>query len=77
MGAKVNLVLDDDVKAELERLVPAGERSRFASKAIAASLVRVRRERAIAHLDALRAAGPTLPTGDVVAAVRELREGRK
>jgi len=34
MGVKVNLVIDESVKANLDELIPAGERSRFASEAL-------------------------------------------
>ncbi len=34
MAAKVNLVLDDEIREELARLVPAGERNRFTKEAV-------------------------------------------
>ena len=74
MAAKVNLVLDDEVKAALDDLVPAGERSRFANEALRAQLALVRRRQAIEKLEALRRAGPNFSTAEIVLALRESRD---
>jgi predicted transcriptional regulator len=73
MGVKVNLVIDERVKADLDELIPAGERSRFASEALKARLALVRQQQAIARLEGLRRAGPHVPTSEVVSALRSLR----
>jgi len=57
---RMNLILDDDVWAQLEE-VPEGERSRLINQAVSESLVRYRRLRAIAALAALRQSMPKLP----------------
>lgn len=74
MAAKVNLVLDDEVKEALDSLVPAGERSRFANEALRAQLTLVRRRRAIEKLEALRRTGPHVPTDEILLALRESRD---
>jgi hypothetical protein len=74
MAAKVNLVLDDEVKEALEDLIPAGERSRFANEALRAQLTLVRRRQAIEKLEALRRAGPHVPTTEILLTLRESRE---
>jgi predicted transcriptional regulator len=74
MPAKVNLVLDDEVKEALDDLIPAGERSRFANDALRAQLTLVRRRQAVEKLAALRRAGPHVSTGEILAALRESRE---
>lgn len=76
MAAKVNLVLDDEVKEALDDLIPAGERSRFANEALRAQLTLVRRRQAIEKLEALRRAGPHVPTAEILLALRESRESR-
>jgi predicted transcriptional regulator len=74
MSAKVNLVLDDEVKEALDDLIPAGERSRFANEALRGQLTLVRRRQAIEKLEALRRAGPHVPTAEILAALRESRD---
>jgi Arc/MetJ-type ribon-helix-helix transcriptional regulator len=54
MPTKVNIVLDDDAKAEMERLVARGRRSRVINDALRTELTRIRRERVPATLDRLR-----------------------
>lgn len=76
MATKVNLVLEDEVKSELDRLVPTGERSRFANEALRDSLATRKRQLAIERLDALRQAGPHVTTEEIVRALREERDGR-
>ena len=39
MASKVNIVLDDDVKSELEGLVEAGQRSRVINNALRKELM--------------------------------------
>jgi predicted transcriptional regulator len=74
MVTKVNLVLDDDVKEALDELIPAGERSRFANEALRAQLTWVRRRQAIEKIEALRRAGPHVPTDEIGLALRESRD---
>ena len=74
MATKVNLVLDDEVKEALNDLIPAGERSRFANEALRAQLALVRRRQAIEKLEALRRAGPHVPTPEILLALRESRD---
>ena len=76
MAAKVNLVLEDEVKKELDQLIPAGERSRFANEALRAHLALVRRRRAIERLEVLRRTGPHVATKEIVRTVRESRDAR-
>lgn len=70
MAIKVNLVLDDEVKGELDELIPAGERSRFANEALRAQLALLRQRQALEKLEALRRAGPHVPTAEIVSTLR-------
>jgi len=74
MGVKVNLVIDESVKANLDELIPAGERSRFASEALRAQLGLVRQQQRVAKIQGLRRTGPHVPTSEVVLALRSLRD---
>ncbi len=54
MAAKVNLVLDDDIKEELAQLVPAGERNRFTNEAVQTRRNLLKRQRTVDQLETLR-----------------------
>jgi len=74
MAAKVNLVLDDEVKEALDELVPAGERSRFANEALRDRLALVRRCQAIDKIEVLRRSGPHVSTSEILLTLRESRD---
>lgn len=74
MSAKVNLVLDDEVKADLAELVPPGERSRFANDALRTRLDLLKRQHAVARLATLRRNGPPVLTSEIVRALRQARD---
>ena len=73
MSTKVNIVLDDDVKADLDRLVDSGMRSRVVNRALRKEMLAIRRERANQHLDKLRRATKPVSTADLVAQIRRDR----
>jgi Arc/MetJ-type ribon-helix-helix transcriptional regulator len=74
MPTKVNVVLDDDVKADLEQLVASGKRSRVINTALRRELLALRREKAVHRLDGLRRATRPVSTATLV---RELRRDRR
>jgi hypothetical protein len=76
MSSKVNLVLEDEVRFDLTRLVPAGERSRFANDALRERLALLKRGRAIDRLADLRRQGPSTATTEIIRAVRTARNER-
>jgi predicted transcriptional regulator len=71
---KVNIVLDDDVKADLDRLVESGMRSRVVNQALRREILAIRRRRANARLDDLRRTTRPVPTAELVATVRRDRK---
>ena len=73
MPVKVNIVLDDDVKADLDRLVQGGMRSRVVNRALRKEILAIRRERASARLDTLRRTTKPVATEDLVAQIRRDR----
>lgn len=73
MATKVNVVLDDDVKADLDRLVSAGKRSRVINVALRRELDTIRRRGASARLDALRATSSPVTDDAIVKLVRQDR----
>jgi len=76
MATKVNMVLDDDVKAELESLVESGLRSRVINDALRKELTLMRRRRLSETLDRLRARTRPVSTREIVALIRRDR-GRR
>lgn len=73
MPTKVNIVLDDDVKADLDRLVESGLRSRVVNQALRKEILAIRRRRANERLDELRRSTRPVRTAELVAAVRRDR----
>ena len=73
MPTKVNVVLDDDVKADLDRLVASGLRSRVINTALRREILRLRRERASRRLDELRKTTKAVSTADLVRQIRRDR----
>lgn len=74
MPTKVNIVLDDDVKAGLDRLVESGMRSRVINTALRREILAMDRERAGRRLDELRKATRMVPTSDLVKLIRRDRD---
>ncbi len=73
MATKVNIVLDDDVKAELDRVVDAGRRSRVVNIALRRELQRLKREAANMTLDELRSRTKRVGTTEIVSLIRRDR----
>ena len=71
--AKMNVSLDPDVRAELNRLIPARQRSRVVNEALRRELLRQKREEAAARLRRLRGTAATLTADEIIAAVRSDR----
>ena len=73
MPIKVNVVLDDDVKADLDRLVDSGKRSRVINNALRREIHLISRRAANARLDALRNTTKPVSTDDIVTLIRRDR----
>ena len=73
MPIKVNVVLDDDVKADLDRLVDSGTRSRVINNALRREIQLISRRAANARLDALRTMTKPVSTDDIVKLIRRHR----
>ena len=73
MPTKVNVVLDDDVKADLDRLVESGRRSRVINAALRREILMLRRQRASRRLDELRKTTKVVATSELVNLVRRDR----
>jgi Arc/MetJ-type ribon-helix-helix transcriptional regulator len=73
MARKVNIVLDDDVKSDLDELVDAGLRSRVINDALRKELALIRRRRLSERLDAVRKKTKPISTEEIVRLVRHDR----
>jgi Arc/MetJ-type ribon-helix-helix transcriptional regulator len=73
MAQKVNIVLDDDVKAQLEALVESGMRSRVINNALRKELTMIRRRQLSDELDRLRAKTKPVSTEEIVRLIRRDR----
>ena len=73
MPTKVNVVLDDDVKADLDRLVASGRRSRVINNALRREMRLISRRAANARLDDLRTTTTPVSTSDIVKRIRRDR----
>lgn len=73
MPTKVNVVLDDDVKADLDRLVDSGRRSRVINNALRREIRSISRRAASTRLDELRTKTKPVSTDDIVRLIRRDR----
>ena len=71
---KLNFMISEEVADELEKLVPAGKRSRVVNEAIRKELERLRREKLTEQLHALRETGPIYKAAEIA---EDLRKDRK
>jgi len=67
---KINIVLDDDVKADLYQLVESGGRSRVVNAALRREMRRLRRNQASERLDELRLTTRAVKSTELVSLVR-------
>jgi len=73
MAVKVNIVLDDDLKRELDSLVEAGMRSRVINTALRKELTAIRRRRLSDELDKLRGETRPVSSKEIVRLIRRDR----
>lgn len=71
---KFNFMIRNEVAAELEKLVPQGQRSKLVNDAIVKELTLFRRNLQTDKLLALRNKTPLLSTDEIVATVRNDRK---
>ncbi len=76
MGVKVNFVLDDDVKSDLDHLVENGMRSRIINQALRKELLQLKRRRLAEKHDQLRGRTRAVSTREIVENLRRDRSRR-
>jgi len=73
MSVKVNFVLDDEVKKDLDRLVESGTRSRVINEALRKELLQIKRKRLAEKQDQLRGQSQAVSIRQIVGALRRDR----
>jgi Arc/MetJ-type ribon-helix-helix transcriptional regulator len=73
MAVKVDFVLDDDVKNDLDRLVESGRRSRIINEALRKELLQIKRQKLAEKHDRLRGQTNAISTWEIVRAIRQDR----
>ena len=66
---KINIVIDDDVYQEMEKLVPAGKRSQVVNAALRRELELLRRQQAVQRILDQEARGKKMDTREIVDAL--------
>ena len=70
---KLNFVIEEEIRKELEILVPPGQRSRVVNQALRKELERIRKTQTIERLHHLRREGRQLSTQEIISTLREER----
>ncbi len=73
MAVKVNFVLDEDVKRDLDALVESGMRSRIINDALRKELLLIKRRKLALEQDRLRGQTGKVPSGKIVQIIRRDR----
>jgi predicted transcriptional regulator len=71
---KLNFFIEEDIRMELDRLVPVGKKSKVINDAVRKEILRRKRERVTERLLALKAKGRKVPKEEIVEA---LKKGRR
>jgi hypothetical protein len=72
---KMNFLIEKDVEQEMERLVPAGKRSKVVNEALRSQFELMRRRSAVSNLLSESAHGRRLSTAAIVTGLSHDREG--
>ncbi|MBI5379630.1 MAG: hypothetical protein HZA23_05685 [Nitrospirae bacterium] len=73
MLKKLNFFVEEGVRRELEKLVPAGQKSKIINEALRKELLRIKREKVTAKLLALRPREATFSKREIVAMLKRDR----
>lgn len=70
---KVNFFIEDDIRKELEDLVPSGQRAKVINEALRKELLRLKREKITQKLMVLKSTGVRLQKHEIVKVLRKDR----
>ena len=70
---KLNFFVDDDVRKDMENLIPAGQRAKVINEALRKELLRIKRTKVTEKLLNLRTKGEPVSSQEIVEALRKDR----
>jgi Mg/Co/Ni transporter MgtE len=70
---KLNFFVEEDIRKELDELVPAGQKSKIINEALRKELLRIRREKVTEKLVALKSRGPKVTQKEIVKLLKQDR----
>lgn len=70
---KINFFIEEDIRREMDRLVPVGKKSKVINDALRKELLRIKRGEVTEKLLALKAKGPKIPREEIVEEIKRDR----
>ncbi len=70
---KLNFFVEEDIRKELDELVPAGQKSKIINEALRKELLRIRREKVMEKLMVLKSRGPKVSQKEIVKLLKQDR----
>ena len=70
---KLNFFVEEDIRKELDELVPAGQKSKIINEALPKELLRIRREKVTEKLVVLKSRGPKVTQKEIVKLLKQDR----
>lgn len=70
---RLNFFIEEDVRIELDKLVPAGKKSKVINEALRRELLRIKRRDVTEKLLALKVKGPKIPQEEIVVELKRHR----
>ncbi|GAB62410.1 MAG: hypothetical protein DWB56_10205 [Candidatus Jettenia sp.] len=70
---KLNFFVEEDIRKELDELVPAGQKSKIINEALRKELLRIRRKTVTEKLALLKSKGPKVSQKEIVKLLKQDR----
>lgn len=70
---KLNFFVEEDIRKELDELVPTGQKSKTINEALRKELLRIRREKVTEKLVLLKSRGPKVSQKEIVKLLKQDR----
>ncbi|KXK25223.1 MAG: hypothetical protein UZ01_03600 [Candidatus Brocadia sinica] len=74
---KLNFFIEEDVRKDLDELVPAGQKSKIINEALRKELLRIRREKVTEKLVLLKSRGPKVSQKEIVKLLKQNRNRKR
>ena len=70
---KLNFFIEEDIRKELDELVPTGQKSKIINEALRKELLRIRREKVTEKLVLLKSRGPKVSQKEIIKLLKQDR----